>query len=325
MVWSEYLTSVCREYAQWWQVYTFTDVVGCQQDEPESSIPLLDLGLMVQTVGRQQDEGDKERDRAEEKEKIERLGVLEGLQKYAAEHVLLVGRPGSGKSTALARLLLEAAQQAQSEPQAGIPVLVELRYYQTSILDLMRDFLKRHRVLLSVSELEELLFQGKFLLLVDGLNELPSEAARRNMMAFRQAYPATPMVFTTRDLGVGGDLDIAKKLEMQPLKEVQMQQFVRAYLPEQGEQMLRQLDRRLREFGQTPLLLWMLCSLFKSVGQVPPNLGLVFRRFTQSYDQKLKQAMPANRESRRWWPRLLQHLAWVMIQAYIQQVAQHRK
>jgi hypothetical protein len=30
------------------------------------------------------------------------------------------------------------------------------------------------------------------------------------------------MIFTTRDLGVGGDLDIAKKLEMQPLSEAQL-------------------------------------------------------------------------------------------------------
>jgi hypothetical protein len=34
------------------------------------------------------------------------------------------------------------------------------------------------------------------------------------------------MIFTMRDLGVGSDLSIAKKLEMQPLSEARMQQFV---------------------------------------------------------------------------------------------------
>lgn len=188
---------------------------------------------------------------------------------------------------------------------------IELRYYRTSILDLIQDFLQRHDPNLTVDSetLKTLLRQGQFLLLVDGLNELPSEEARRHLQKFRQNYQkTTPMIFTTRDLGVGGDLDIAKKLEMQPLSEAQMQQFVRAYLPQQGEQMLRQLGSRLQEFGQTPLLLWMLCSLFKAMGKVPQNLGLVFRQFALSYEGKLKQDVPVSGESRRWGHRLLEQL-----------------
>ncbi|NEP61415.1 MAG: hypothetical protein F6K31_31430, partial [Symploca sp. SIO2G7] len=63
--------------------------------------------LMVQTVEQQQEK------REEEKEKIERLAVVEGLRKYAPNHVLLVGRPGSGKSKALVRLLLEEAERGR--------------------------------------------------------------------------------------------------------------------------------------------------------------------------------------------------------------------
>lgn len=109
--WTPYLASLCKTYAQWWQVYTITDVVGRKRVESESSPLLFDFGLMVQTVEREREEKGKG------KEKIERLTVLEGLHKYASEHVLLVGRPGSGKSTALVRLLLEEAQKAlRGEP-----------------------------------------------------------------------------------------------------------------------------------------------------------------------------------------------------------------
>ncbi len=104
-MWRPYLESICREYAKWWEVYTLTDVAGKKSLEQRQNIsPLLDLGLMVQTVAEE-----KQRERPEEK--IERLTVLEGLRKYAPNHVLLVGRPGSGKSTALARLLLEEAER----------------------------------------------------------------------------------------------------------------------------------------------------------------------------------------------------------------------
>ena len=347
-----YLQSVCDAYQHWWSIYTITDVEGSKTAQRQEMPSVFDFGLMVETVQAKQQE------RGETPEKTERLPVLEGIRKYADNHVLLVGRPGSGKSTALARLLLEEAQKVRSPlnpplergeeeleskpplerreeelqskppflrgvPQAGgshfgrlgqIPVLVELRQYKTSVLDLIRQFLRRHKLRLESADIETLLDVGQFLLLVDGVNELPNEDARRDLKTFRQNYPNTAMIFTTRDLGVGGDLGIEKQLEMQPLTEEQMQQFVRAYLPEQGDEMLQRLGGRLREFGQTPLLLWMLCSLYKQTGNVPPNLGLVFRCFAQSYDSKIKDDVPVSGESRRWWQELLQHLAFAMMQ-----------
>ncbi|NJR73158.1 MAG: hypothetical protein HC773_04560 [Scytonema sp. CRU_2_7] len=307
--WNPYLESICHKYDEWWKVYTLTDVEGRQQVETDRSSLLL--GLKVQTVL--------------PNKQIERLGVLEGLRKYVKEHVLLVGRPGSGKSTALARLLLEEAEKSRGAEEQGsrgaeerqikIPVLVELRYYETSVLDLIRDFLKRHRLLLNIAVIEQLLFDGRLLLLVDGINELRSDDARGKLKKFREDYSATPMIFTTRDLGVGGDLDIAKKLEMQPLTDPQMRDFVNSYLPEQGDRMLQHLGDRLREFGQTPLLLMMLCSLFAITDDVPHNLGLVFRLFTQvDYDRQRLQDVPVTDESQRWWKLLLKHLAFRMTQ-----------
>ena len=71
---------------------------------------------MVQTVEPPKVEQERELGQdGEKKEKIERLPVLEGIVKYAAEHVLLVVRPGAGKSTALARLLLQEAENTLSD------------------------------------------------------------------------------------------------------------------------------------------------------------------------------------------------------------------
>ncbi len=303
-----YLESLSED----WQVlYTPTDAIDRQRLEPKKSRRRLDLSLMVQTVP-QQREGE-----APDREKIEQLNILEGLRKYAPVHVLLVGKPGSGKSTALERLLWEEAQKGkQGEANQKIPVLVELRRYKTSVLDLIRDFLTRYKLNLNSIEIESLLFRGQFLLLVDGLNELPNDEARRDLDRFRQKYRrVTPMIFTTRYLGAGGDLGIEKKLEMQPLTKPQMQHFVRAYLPEvgEGDEMLRQLVGRLRELGETPLLLWMLCNVFQETNSIPSNLGETFRQFTKLYDRKIKGNAPVNKESRDRWLFLLGHLAFKMM------------
>ncbi len=242
--------------------------------------------------------------------------MLDGLRRHAAEHVLLVGRPGSGKSTALQRLLLEEAERALGDADARIPVLLELRHYQEPTLDSLRRVLGEHGFLVDAQRLPEWLRQGRLLVLVDGINELPSDAARRELAAFRREYrTTTPMIFATRELAVGGDLEIGKRLEMEPLTEPQMQRFVRAYLGEDGDKFLRQMQGRLRELAEVPLLLWMLCSLFRETRErLPENLGLALRQFTSLYDRQIKGDAPVSDESRRWWPRLLQRLAFKMLE-----------
>jgi predicted NACHT family NTPase len=300
---SAYLDVLCDRYQRWQIRYTLTDVEGKQElqeklkSQPGQWDSPFDFGLMVQHRGT-----------GREEEKVERFPVLEGIRKYAKNHVLLVGRPGSGKSTALARLVFDEARQKRI-----IPVLVELRSWQGSIEALISNALGRHGLRLTEKRLEMLWQDDRLLLLFDGLNELP-EDARSQLTTFRRDHPHISMIFTTRDLIVGGDLGIEKKLEMQPLTEPQMREFVQKYLPpELAEQMLRQLNDRLRELGQTPLLLWMLCDLFWATGEIPENLGLVFRLFTQGYERNLKGDVPIESD-REWWKPVLQQLAWVMMQ-----------
>ncbi|OPF19550.1 hypothetical protein B1L04_09730 [Microcystis aeruginosa KW] len=313
--WTPYLKSISdsEKYAQWETFYTLTDVEG--KTRPSKTAPLL-RDLWVQTIEKEPQNPQERAEKAKNPKK-----VLELLREYAADHVLLKGRPGSGKSTALARLLLEESVGVQSlrlnqQNQAKIiqiPILIELRLYETSILDLILQFLKRHKLIIDSNTLESWLLENQNfrpLLLFDGINELPSEAARQNLKNFRQQYAEISMIFTTRDLG-SDDLDIEKKLEMLPLSEAQMRDFVKVYLPEKGEEMLKQLGNRLKEFGQTPLLLWMLCSFFdNNQNKIPANLGLVFRDFTKEID--IRKGVKISEDLHLWQNRLLQHLAWTM-------------
>jgi HEAT repeat protein len=203
-----------------------------------------------------------------------------------------------------------------------IPVLVELRYWQGSIAQLILNSFARHELPLTAQQLETVLPQ--LLILFDGVNELPSEEARSQLSDFRRNHPKLLMIFTTRDLSLGGDLGIEQKLEMQPLTEGQMQAFIRAYVPEQAEEMLRQLGDRLREFGQTPLLLWMLCEVFQQTpnNQLPSNLAGVFQVFTNTYEissvRKHEVALLKGDvkplSDRRLWKKALKALASVMMQ-----------
>ena len=297
-----YLKSLVSKYKRSQDCYTQTDATN-----------LFDFGLMVQTI-QEKKEHQESQDSEQEESKIERFPVLDGIRKYADEHVLLVGRPGSGKSTALQKLLVDEAQKVINGQASLIPVLIELRSWRTSYIALIKDFLRQHKLKLDEPAIDDLLFEGKLLLLVDGVNELSADDhARQDILTLRETNADTPMIFTTRVLGVGGDLRIEKKLEMLPLSEPQMRQFVQMRLPEQGSQMLQQLGDRLRKFGETPLLLSMLCDVFQKDGRIPANLGSAFSDFANLYDGKLKEHIPVSEQSRSWWSKLLPQLAFAMM------------
>lgn len=200
-----YLRSLVSAYQQWWRLYTLTDVEDeileensdCQK--PHSFPFAFDLGQKVKSVEPPKSDKDgMSRQESDNEQKPEYLPVLEGICKYAGKHdlgnhVLLVGRPGSGKSTALARLLLQEAENALSDRNAKIPVLVELRYLlseanESSVCDRILAFMHKHDPALDIDEagIKQLLRQGRLLLLVDGVNELPSDRGRAQVNQFRE-------------------------------------------------------------------------------------------------------------------------------------------
>jgi HEAT repeat protein len=305
--WQLYFDSIGTKYQHWWQVYTITDVEG--KISPSHRSPLL-LDLRVETVAER---------KQEREEKTEKFDILTGLRKYSLDvgahdsldvgaHVLLQGKPGSGKSTALVRLLLE---EGSKKDENRIPVLLELRAYKTSMVDMIRDFCISHDRIIEKGEIEDLLNKRRFFLLIDGINELPSDEAANEVIHFRKTYPRVPMVFTTRELGLRGNLGIEKQLTVQPLRETQMKDFVRGYLG--NDELIKQLrNERLRKLGETPLLLWMLCSIYSKCGRVPENLGETFRAFTRVYDEKLKADVSTRADSKDLWADFLQYLAFQM-------------
>jgi HEAT repeat protein len=257
-------------------------------------------------------------DREERTQKqTERLPVLEMLRKYGLgeqrKHLLLAGKPGSGKSTTLWRLCVELAEIALADESHPIPVFVQLKGNKP-ILELIADQLENGDLDLEPKEIKQLLRQQKLVLLLDGVNEIPSEQLRRDLQDFRENNLTTPTIFTARDLTVGGSLGIDKRLEMRPLTEEQMREFVHKYLPEYGDKLLGKLRDQLREIAETPLLLKMLCEVFEPVtGRIPQNKAELFELFDRKY-QRHKEGVAISADFRRFQSEILQYLAFTMLQ-----------
>lgn len=254
------------------------------------------IPLQVQVL--KQEEQKKESLEAENKLKREPpVEVLAGLRKSVQEarQVLLIGEPGSGKTTALRRLVWEGvsawAHGAVDEQDLPIPVFVELRGRDgksaKAVLEWIQDALEMHDQDISPDEIKQLLKQDQLLLLFDGVNEASADNVSA-LDAFRERYPKTPMIFTTRELVAGQVLGVEKKLEMVPLSLEEMRSFIDKRLQEESEKLINAMGDRLRELAETPMLLNMFCEVYKPEQPIPQNRGELFRQFARLYDEKHK-------------------------------------
>jgi HEAT repeat protein len=289
-----YLSAIATHYSKDGNLYTPTDAL---------------LPLEVRSVAREEQEG-------REKE-VEQWPVLEGLRKYAIgdqrEHVLLAGRPGSGKSTALRQLVVGLAAEGL------VPVLVQLKGDRT-VPELIKAEFRQMKQRVTLEQIEDWLIDDRLVLLLDGVNEIPSDDLRRDLAQFREDNRTVPMIFTTRDLSLGGD-GIGKRFEMKPLSPEQLKEFVEKRLGENGDRLLGQLRDRLREIAETPLLLKMLCDVFNpETSEIPQNKGELFQWFDNDYE-RIKKEIEYVPVSENFWDfksEVLQYLAFFMIQADIQ-------
>ncbi|MEQ9234454.1 NACHT domain-containing protein [Coleofasciculus sp. E2-BRE-01] len=252
----DYLKKICHRYEQWWAVDALTETIAAKQ-------ATFSFQQMVQT----------EEKRQEDKPQTVSLPILKGIQNYVeSEHILLVGLPGVGKSTALLRCLVSLAKKELEKPEPRIPVLVPLKRYNirfstsedpSGMLTLIRNALKP-QLRLKIPDVEELLFQKRLILLLDGFNEMPADTVRTELKAFREEcqYSEVPLICTTRELG-SGDLGIKRRLEIQPLNPSEINRFLQECIPTQAEQILQLLSRDNRELSRTPFVLWMLYQLFQ--------------------------------------------------------------
>ncbi|MFM9048235.1 MAG: NACHT domain-containing protein, partial [Cyanobium sp.] len=122
------------------------------------------------------------------------------------KHLVILGDPGSGKSSLLRYL---AVRWAQHSDTSHIPLLIELRQYIRSKQgDECKDFLDFvHRGSQWVGHLDQLelvswLEQGKVILLLDGLDEIVDRPLRgmviKQIHSFTQRFSAITILITSR-------------------------------------------------------------------------------------------------------------------------------
>ena len=233
------------------------------------------------------------------------------------QKLIVLADPGMGKSTLLRMEALKIATEGRGQRAEGrreekkeeewvdevvFPLflrLSDLAATEKEVIDIVPELIKKEYGTAAVIEplLKKKLRQGKCVLLLDALDEVPKEERLelgRKLNSFARNYDC-PIVCTSRIVGYGGNfLDGAKEVEIVPFNKQQREAYIEYWFTNAAEYLedetvsaqglIRELQQKPQISGlaQNPLLLSLLCSLYQV-----KELELPARR-TQIYHQVVK-------------------------------------
>ncbi|MCB8959050.1 MAG: NACHT domain-containing protein [Ardenticatenales bacterium] len=195
---------------------------------------------------------------------------LVGLFDEADRDLLILGAPGSGKTTVLLTLARSLIERAAHDPAAPIPLILQLSSWaveQANLSDwVIAEMTTRYHIPAKIAR--EWLENDELLLLLDGFDRVPDEArpdCAHTINRFRQDYGFTSLAICSRRheyIETGVQLDLGGAIELLPLEAEQVENYlVDAGQPYDDLRQALARNERVRALTQTPLLLNVLHSV----------------------------------------------------------------
>ncbi len=228
----------------------------------------------------------------EKKEQEKQPGLEVANQK---QYLMVLGNPGSGKTTFLRKVGLEALKGRRNGEYRHIciPVLLELRKFRSGKIDLIKAIASEFQNcgLPEYQECtEELLKKGRLLILLDGLDEVASDRLNQMTTQIRDLldrYSDNRFIASCR-IAAYRNFDNFRRftdVAIADFDDRQIKTFITKWFeshsqPEWGQQCWEKLNNRdheaTKELTRTPLLLTLICILFKKRGEFPNKRATVY-------------------------------------------------
>jgi len=223
--------------------------------------------------------------------------------------IVLLGFPGSGKSTLLRRLQLDDAIDRLRDGKPRLTFFIQLNQYRApsedAALPSPRQWLSQHwhERYPNLPELDDLLRDGRMLLLLDALNEMPygNVANYNNLIGIWRHFlqetiydnPGNQVVFSCRTLDYSAPLSTpalrVPQVRLEQMDDEQIQEFLKVYVPRQAKAIWQELkDSAQLGLFRTPYFLKLLVEQMEDKQGLPQGRAELFTEFVRrGYDARL--------------------------------------
>jgi predicted NACHT family NTPase len=216
-----------------------------------------------------------------------RVPGLEAVQRYSK--LMVLGKPGAGKTTFLKYL---AMQCIEGQFQANrVPLFITLKDFaekpkQPDVLEYIAQQLSDCGVTDASVSVEQLLRQGRALVLLDGLDEVREEDTKRVLTQIREVadkFHTNQFVITCRIAAKDYTFERFTEVEVADFDEEQIAIFAQNWFrlsdPVKAERFIQKLkeNKPIQELATNPLLLTLLCLVFGENADFPANRSELYK------------------------------------------------
>ncbi|WP_416668256.1 NACHT domain-containing protein [Egbenema bharatensis] len=213
------------------------------------------------------------------------------------QFLMVLGAPGGGKSTFLRKIGLEALKGNEGTfKHACIPVFIELKGLTSDEINLEQIIVTEFQTCgfpNAKGFTAKALQQGKLLILLDGLDEVPTDNVNRAVKAiqnFVDRYARNRYISSCRIAAYKtGGFRRFRDVTIAEFDDEQIQQFIQNWFVSGLDRQTKTADRcwevlqrsenaGAKELAHTPLLLTFLCLVYDRSQNFPNNRSVLYRK-----------------------------------------------
>jgi len=211
------------------------------------------------------------------------------------QYLMVLGGPGAGKSTFLRKMGLEALKVKKGGfKHSCIPVFIELKGFTSSGINIEKFIIEEFRIC-NFPDPEKFtakaLEQGKLLILLDGLDEVPSQNLNETInqiQNFVDKYDQNRFIASCRTAAYRGNFRRFSDVAMADFDDEQIQQFINNWFQKEEDKQAKTDDKcwellqkpenqAAKELAHTPLLLTFLCLVYDRSQNFPNNRSVLYK------------------------------------------------
>lgn len=264
----------------------------------------FDIQTFFEETNDKENKTQKDRNKKERKSHFQSASINLDLKRKSAYEVInkinklfILGKPGAGKTTLLKFIALKSSEGKINR----IPIFISLKEWADSGLDLNSFIIKQFEICSFPDPklfIENILNDGKSIILFDGLDEVNQENQQRikivtSLKNFFDQYDKNQFLITCRIAASDYSFENFSYVEVADFNDDQIKTFAGKWFsksPTKKEKFLTEIENKdnegLKELASIPLLLTLLCLAFNETMTFPQRRVEIYEEATEALLKK---------------------------------------